>query len=85
MIVEDFCGEAVLERLQRYERRIESSFYKALNELRQALHQRQEAALEAPPTPARWGKEDWEAKKACKTNPMCDRISLERRMFMNTS
>ncbi len=36
MIVEDFCGAAVLERLQRYERRIESSFYKALHELRQA-------------------------------------------------
>ena len=65
MIVEDFCGQAVLERLQRYERRIEGSFYKALNELRQALNQRQEAALEAPPTPARWGKEDREAKKAC--------------------
>jgi hypothetical protein len=65
MIVEDFCGPAVLERLQRYERRIESSFYKALNELRQAVNQRQGAALEALPTPARWGKEDWEARKAC--------------------
>ncbi len=52
MIVEDFCGAAVLERLQRYERRIESSFYKALTELRQAVHQRQEAALEGPPIPA---------------------------------
>jgi hypothetical protein len=70
MIVEDFCGEAVLERLQRYERRIESSFYKALNERQQALDQRQGAALEAPPTPARWGKEDGEAKKACETKPI---------------
>ncbi len=65
MIVEDFCGEAVLERLQRYERRIESGFYKALNELRQALNQRQEAAREAPPMPALWGKEDGQAQKAC--------------------
>ncbi len=70
MIVEDFCGEAVLERLQRYERRIESSFYKALNELRQAVHQRQEAALEGPPTPAQWEKEDGEAQKACQTKPI---------------
>jgi hypothetical protein len=65
MIVEDFCGAAVLERLQRYERRIESGFYKALNELRQAAHQRQEAALEALLTPAPWEKEDWGAEKAC--------------------
>jgi hypothetical protein len=65
MIVEDFCGEAVLERLQRYERRIESGFYKALNELRQAVNQRQGAALEVPPTPARWEKEDGQAQKPC--------------------
>jgi hypothetical protein len=65
MIVEDFCGSAVLERLQRYERRIESGFYKALQELRQAVHQRQAAALEALPTPARWGKEDGAARRAC--------------------
>jgi hypothetical protein len=65
MIVEDFCGTAVLERLQRYERRIESGFYKALKELRQAAHQRQEAALEALLTPAPWEKEDWGAEKAC--------------------
>ena len=47
MIVEDFCEAAVLERLQRYERRIESSFYKALNELRQAWNQRQGTAGES--------------------------------------
>jgi hypothetical protein len=70
MIVEDFCGAAVLERLQRYERRIESSFYKALKELRQAVHQRQEVALEGLPRPAPWGKEGREeAKKACETKP----------------
>ena len=62
MIVEDFCGPAVLERLQRYERRIESGFYKALNELRQAADQRQEAALEALLTPAPWEKEDGQAQ-----------------------
>ena len=62
MIVADFCGAAVLERLQRYERRIETSFYKALKELRQAVHERQGAALAAPPTPACRGKEDGETK-----------------------
>jgi hypothetical protein len=65
MIVEDFCGAAVLERLQRYERRIESGFYKALKELRQAAHQRQEAALEALLTPASWDKQDGQAQQAC--------------------
>ncbi len=70
MIVEDFCGQAVLERLQRYERRIESGFYKALNELRQAAHQRQEAALEALLTPAPWEKKDGQAQQACETKPI---------------
>ncbi len=70
MIVEDFCGPAVLERLQRYERRIESSYYKALNELRQAVHQRQEAALIGLPMPAQWGKEDEQAQPACQTKPI---------------
>jgi hypothetical protein len=65
MIVEDFCGDAVLERLQRYERRIESSFYKALSELRQAVHQRREAALEVAQMPAYRGKEDGQAEKVC--------------------
>jgi hypothetical protein len=65
MIVEDFCGPAVLERLQRYERRIESGFYKALKELRQAVHQRLAAALEILPTPACREKEDGQARKAC--------------------
>jgi hypothetical protein len=70
MIVEDFCGAAVLERLQRYERRIESGFYKALKELRQAAHQRQEAALEARLAPAPWEKQDGPAQPACQTKPM---------------
>jgi hypothetical protein len=70
MIVEDFCGEAVLERLQRYERRIESGFYKALHELRQAVHQRQGAALEALLTPAPWEKQDGPTQPACQTKPI---------------
>ena len=65
MIVADFCGAAVLERLQRYERRIETSFYKALKELRQALHERQGAALAALPMRACWGNQDGPAEKAC--------------------
>jgi hypothetical protein len=70
MIVEDFCGPAILERLQRYERRIESGFYKALKELRQAVQQRQGAALEEPPMPAPWEKEGGSARRACQTKPM---------------
>jgi hypothetical protein len=65
MIVEDFCGDAVLERLQRYERRIESGFYKALKELRQAAQQRQEAALEALLMSAPREQQDGQAQKAC--------------------
>jgi hypothetical protein len=70
MIVEDFCGKAVLERLQRYERRIESGYYKALQELRQAAHQRQEAALEELLMPAPWEKQDGPARPACQTKPI---------------
>jgi len=70
MLVDDFCGKAVLERLQRYERRIESGYYKALKELRQAAQQRQEAALEALLTPAPWEKEDGQVQPACPTKPM---------------
>jgi hypothetical protein len=63
MIVEDFNGEAVLDRLLRYERRIESSMYRALNELRRVHDQAQKARQETLETPARWKEEDWEAKK----------------------
>ncbi|MCL5278375.1 MAG: hypothetical protein M1376_00515, partial [Planctomycetes bacterium] len=42
-----------------------SGFYKALHELRQAAHQRQEAALEALLTPAPWEKQDGQAQHAC--------------------
>jgi hypothetical protein len=64
MIVADFNGEAVLDRLLRYERRIESSMYRALNELRRVHDQAQKARQEVLETRARWKEEDWEAKKA---------------------
>ncbi len=74
MIVEDFCGDAVLERLQRYERRIESSFYKALNELRQAVN----------PCPGAAGESQWDcrprrsrAEQSCETKPMEEVSSLK--------
>jgi hypothetical protein len=70
MIVEDFSGPAILERLQRYERRIESGFYKALKELRQAVQQRQAAILETLPMPAPWEKGDRPAQPVCQTKPM---------------
>jgi hypothetical protein len=64
MILEDFSQEAVLERLLRYERRIESSLYRTLNELRRVHDQGQKAALEDASTLERWREEDWNAKKA---------------------
>jgi hypothetical protein len=63
MIVADFNGEATLDRLLRYERRIESSMYRALNELRRVHDQAQKARQEVLDTRARWKEEDWEAKK----------------------
>jgi hypothetical protein len=64
MILEDFSQDAVLERLLRYERRIESSLYRTLNELRRVHDQGQKAALEDASTLERWREEDWNAKKA---------------------
>jgi hypothetical protein len=63
MIVADFNGEAVLDRLLQYERRIESSMYRALNELRRVHDQAQKARQEVLQTRARWKEEDWESKK----------------------
>jgi hypothetical protein len=63
MIVADFNGEAVLDRLLRYERRIESSMYRALNELRRVHDQAQKARQHELETRARWKEEDWESKK----------------------
>ena len=64
MILEDFENEAVLERLQRYERRIESSFYRTLNELRRVHDRRCKAEPDVADTLARWRQEDGEARKA---------------------
>jgi hypothetical protein len=64
MILADFEQEAVLERLQRYERRIESSFYRTLNELRRVHDQRCKAQQELAGTLDRWRQEDGEARKA---------------------
>jgi hypothetical protein len=64
MILEDFEHEAVLERLQRYERRIESSFYRTLNELRRVHDQGRKADQEVADTLGRWRQEDGEARKA---------------------
>ena len=64
MIVEDFRHEAVLDRLLRYERRIESSLYRTLKEMRGVFDQRKKAAEETVKILERWREEDWEAKKA---------------------
>jgi hypothetical protein len=64
MILEDFSRDAVLERLLRYERRIESSLYRTLSELRRVHDQVQKAALEDVSTLERWREEDWNARKA---------------------
>jgi len=64
MILEDFSQNAVLERLLRYERRIESSLYRTLNQLRRVHDQLQKADLEDANTLERWREEDWNARKA---------------------
>jgi hypothetical protein len=64
MILEDFSQEAVLERLLRYERRIESSLYRTLNELRRVHDQGRQADQEVAGTLERWRQEDAEARKA---------------------
>ncbi len=64
MILEDFGRSAVLERLLRYERRIESSLYRTLNELRRVHDQAVKADREDINTLERWREEDWNARKA---------------------
>jgi hypothetical protein len=64
MIVEDFSQEAVLDRLLRYERRIESSLYRTLNQLRRVHDQVQKAFEEDTSILERWREEDWNAKQA---------------------
>jgi hypothetical protein len=63
MILEDFSGEAVLERLLRHERRIESSLYRTLNELRRVHDQGRKADQETLGTLVRWREEDDQARK----------------------
>jgi hypothetical protein len=64
MLLEDYSGEAVLERLLRCERRIEGSLFWNLNELRRMHDQGRNADLEAAGTLARWRGEDDRARKA---------------------
>jgi len=64
MILEDFSQNTVLERLLRHERRIESSLYRTLNQLRRVHDQCQKADLEDASTLERWREEDWDARKA---------------------
>ena len=64
MILEDYSGEAVLERLLRCERRIEGSLFRNLNELRRVHDQGRKADAEAASTLARWREEDDQARKA---------------------
>ncbi len=63
MLLEDYSGDAVLERLLRYERRIEGSLFRNLNELRRVHDQGRKADLEAASTLARWREEDDAARK----------------------
>ncbi len=63
MILEDYSGEAVLERLLRNERRIEGSLFRNLNELRRVHDQGCKADLEAANTLERWREEDDQARK----------------------
>ncbi len=67
MLVEDFSGKSILERLQRYERRIEGGFYRALHEMRRVFDQRQKVAREADEefreNLAREKEDKWEAYK----------------------
>ena len=63
MILEDYSGSAVLERLLRCERRIEGSLFRNLGELRRVHDQGRKADAEAASTLARWREEDDQARK----------------------
>jgi len=77
MILEDFSRSAVLERLLRYERRIESSLYRTLNQLRRVHDQLQNADLEDANTLERWREEDWNARKA-RVFAFCPPVDVSR-------
>lgn len=83
MILEDFGQDAVLERLLRDERRLESSLYRTLNELRR-LHDRDHRAnAEALRTLGRWWKEDRQAPYAhpASDSPARDKIRETNPIF----
>ncbi|MBN2132684.1 MAG: hypothetical protein JW741_24500, partial [Sedimentisphaerales bacterium] len=80
-VVRDFTYARVLDRLSMYERRIEYSLYKSMNELRRLRLVREiEPATENPPRPdERWGRPDptsateptgGEAERLRQTNPI---------------
>jgi hypothetical protein len=58
MILEDFSGETVLERLLPHEPRIKSSLYRTLKELRRMHDQGRKADQKTLDTLARWREED---------------------------
>ena len=67
MLLEDYQGAAVLERLLKCERRIEGSLYRTLNEMRRVFDQRVKVAQHEKQDLAeavvRWREEDGEARK----------------------
>ena len=79
MILEDYSGGAVLERLLRCERRIEGSLFRNVNELRRVHDQRRKADAEAASTLARWREEDDQAWKAQAFAPGVLRTALRGR------
>ncbi len=86
MILEDFSGNAVLERLLRYERRIESSLYRTLTQLRRVHDQIQKAELEDPNLLDRWREVDGNARKArafacCAPGEVSKEVSSEKSSF----
>ncbi len=86
MVLEDFSQNAILERLLRYERRIESSLYRTLSQLRRVHDQLQKADLEDANTLERWREEDWNARKArafasYPPPEVSEEVSSEKRSF----
>jgi hypothetical protein len=66
MLMKDFAGERVLERMLMYERRIEHSLYRTMAELEKRQRRRHEAYAQAKTAAERWepGKEgpDWRSR-----------------------
>jgi hypothetical protein len=64
MLVADFTQEAVLERLQRYERRIESSLYRTLKELWRLQDREQKKDDETADLLGPWRRDQTNAERA---------------------